>query len=90
MTVKFSPPIFNPGTHVSDLNSEFSVLIDQLGINNRCGSQRYRFEVDFAYALNEVEMCPTYLQRKMFDDARSIVNQLSASLKAREKPAITL
>ena len=84
--------IFNYESHVRELNDRFSRLIKQLGQNNKkdwhtkVASMRYEFEVDFAYALRELNGCPPYLQGKMFDQASSIVNALVAHLKQKKTP----
>lgn len=68
-------------SHVKDLNERFGRMIKQLGPNNRRGSPRYEFEVNFAYALNEIANCPFYLQGKMFDLASAMVNSLMSQVK---------
>jgi hypothetical protein len=80
---KYSAPIpyFNAELHVKELNERFSRLIKNFGTNNRKGSDRYNFEVAFAYALNDIDQCPSYMQGKMFDKATSIVSRLIAALK---------
>lgn len=75
---------FNYDIHVRELTERFNRLIKQLGPNNRKGSTRYNFEVDFTYALNEIKNSPTYLQGKMFEQASLIVIALVNHLKNRE------
>ena len=75
------PPSFNYDTHVKELAERFSRLVKQLGSNNRKGSPRYEYEVEFAHSLNEIRVCPKYLQGKMFDKASGIVNSLVNELK---------
>jgi hypothetical protein len=77
-------PSFNADYHVKELNDRFGRLIKNLGINNRKGSDRYAFEVDFAYALHDIKMGPSYMQGKMFDKAAGIVNSLIAAIKDSE------
>lgn len=72
---------FNYDVHVKELIERFNRLIKQLGPNNKKGSDRYDFEVDFSYLLNEIKNCPTYLQGKMFEQASGIVNTLINHLK---------
>jgi hypothetical protein len=80
---------FNYDVHVKELTERFNRLIKQLGPNNRkdwkatppVGSMRYNFEVDFMYALHEIQNSPSYLQGKMFDQASGIVNALINQLK---------
>ena len=79
---------FNADSHVKELNERFARLIKNLGSNNRRfysmekgayvdeGSERYNFEVEFAYAINEIMLGPVYMQGKMFDKAAGIMNSL--------------
>ena len=85
-------PDFNDA-HVTELCNRFNRLIKTLGYNNQrqysmednCfvgeGSERYKFEVDFAYAIHELQVGPFYLKGKLFDDANAIVNDLVAFIK---------
>ena len=94
-------PAFNADSHVKELNERFGRLIKNLGNNNRRtfsqekgefideGSDRYNFEVDFAYALNEIKMGPVYMQGKMFDKAAGVVNSLINHIKELEKEEVT-
>lgn len=85
------PPSFNYDTHVKELNERFGRLIKQLGTNNRKGSARYDFEVDFTYALREIQNCPKYLQGKMFDKASGVVSALINQLRvSREDAAVAV
>lgn len=72
---------FNYDVHVKELVERFNRLIKQLGPNNKKGTIRYDFEVDFTYALYEIKNCPPYLQGKMFDQASGIVSALINQLK---------
>ena len=72
---------FNADSHVKELNERFSRLIKNLGMSNKKGTDRYNFEVDFSYALNEIQTCPNYMQGKMFDKASSVVNALITHLR---------
>jgi len=90
-------PYFNAEVHVKELNERFSRLVKNLGANNRRiysteksqfadkGTDRYNFEVNFAYALNEIEQCPAYMQGKMFDKASVIVSRLITHLKTQKE-----
>jgi len=80
-----SLPNFNAELHVKELNERFGRLIKNLGPNNRKGTERYSFEVSFAYALNEIDQSPTYMQGKMFDKASSIVSKLISALKSQSE-----
>lgn len=80
-----TPTSFNYDTHVKELNERFGKLVRQLGVNTAVGSVRRNFEVDFAYALREIQLSPPYLQGKMFDRASSIVSALISHLKANKK-----
>lgn len=74
-------PYFDAELHVKELNDRFGRLIKNLGPNNRKGSERYTLEVNFAYALNEIEQSPRYMQGKMFDKATGIITKLIGALK---------
>lgn len=94
-------PSFNADSHVKELNERFSRLIKNLGSNNRRiyseekgqflyeGSDRYRFEVDFSYALNEIQKCPPYMQGKMFYKASNVVSNLINHLKVQHEDVVT-
>lgn len=75
-------PIFNYEEYVAELNDRFGQLVRALGPNRSKGSVRYKYEVDFAYAMNEVVQGPTYLRGKLFEKANSIANGLSSYLKS--------
>jgi hypothetical protein len=72
---------FNSDHHVKELNDRFGRLIKNMGINNKKGTDRYDYEVDFSYALHDIKMGPAYMQGKMFDRAAGIVNSLIADIK---------
>lgn len=80
-------PIVNYTSHVRELNERFGRLVKQLGTNNKRGSPRHEFEVNFSYALNEIDRCPNYLQGKMFDKASTLVNNLIATIKQQKEAA---
>jgi len=86
-------PYFNTELHVKELNDRFSRLVKNFGANNRRifsidknqfvdkGTDRYNFEVNFAYAINDVMQSPTYMQGKMFDKASTVMSRLVAHQK---------
>jgi hypothetical protein len=76
---------FNYDSYSKELSDRFGRLIKQLSPVNKSGTQRYAFEVDFMYALNEIKNCPPYLQGKMFDKANNVVASLMAALKHQEE-----
>ena len=78
---------FNYETHVKELNERFARLVKQLGPNNKKGTVRYKYEVEFSHALNEIATCPKYLQGKMFDQASGVVNNLINAIKVQQEPA---
>lgn len=78
-------PSFNYDTHVKELNERFGRLVKQLKSDNKRGTVRHKFEVDFAYALHELKNCPTYLQGKRFDQASAIVSNLINHLKQNQE-----
>ena len=81
---KSNAPVFNVERHLEELNDRFRRFIKMLGDNNSKGTDRYDFEVDFAYATHELRMCPTYMQGKMFDKASSVVNNLVNYVRNKE------
>lgn len=86
MKPSYNNPTFNADTHVKELNERFARLVKNLGVSNKKGTDRYKFEVNFAYALNEILICPKYMQGKMFDVAAGIVSQLINHLKVIKAP----
>lgn len=79
---------FNQDEALKSLREKFSRLISRLGANNSAGSRRHDFEVDFCYAVRELEECPSYLSGKLFDRVANICNALSQTIKAEvETPA---
>lgn len=78
-------PVFNVESHLKEINERFARLIKNLGANNKKGSTRYQFEVDFSYAINEVSKSPSYMQGKMFDKASLVVNNLINQLKVQRE-----
>jgi hypothetical protein len=83
MTKSNTSTLFNAEVHVKELNERFSRLIKNFGANNKKGTDRYNYEVQFAYALNEISQAPTYMKGKMFDRASNIVSKLIAQLKTQ-------
>ena len=67
---------FNQETHTKELAERFGRLIKKMGPNNRKGTLRYNYEVEFMYSLNEIRLCPPYLQGKMFENASNVVSSL--------------
>lgn len=82
-------PYFNAEVHVKELNERFSRLVKNFGANNKKGTDRYTFEVNFAHALNEIDQCPSYMQGKMFDKASVIVSRLITHLKTQKDPEVS-
>lgn len=80
MIIKTSPSApasaFNQETHLKELNERFGRLIKKMGPNNRKGTLRYNYEVEFMYAQREILSCPPYLQGKMFENASNVVSSL--------------
>jgi len=86
MTKHANPiPAFNTEIHIKEINERFGRLIKNLGSNNRKGTERYNFEVNFAYAIREIEQSPSYMQGKMFDKATGIVGRLISMLKTQSE-----
>ena len=74
-------PVFNYEDHVKELKERFARLIWSLGPNRSKGTKRYDYEVDFAYALNDLEQGPPYLRGKLFEKANAVANSLVAYIK---------
>jgi hypothetical protein len=81
-------PAFNTEVHLKEINERFGRLIKNLGSNNRKGTERYNFEVNFTYAIREIEQSPAYMQGKMFDKATGIVGRLIAMLKTQNEISV--
>lgn len=62
--------------HLKELQERFGRLIKKTGPNNKKGTLRYNYEVEFMYSLNEIRLCPPYLQGKMFENASNVVSSL--------------
>jgi len=87
--------IFNSEIHIKELNERFARLIKQLGPNNKAyrkqndlyvrDTARAQFEIDFAWALHEITLGPSYLQGKNFDAATSVVNGLINYIKKQRE-----
>lgn len=71
---------------LKELNDKFARLVRQLGTSNKKGSHRYDFEVEFAYAFNELAMAPLYIQGKMYDKASAVITSLVNFIKTRDAP----
>ena len=78
----------NIEAQVKEVNSKFARLIRSLGHDNTKGSERHRFEVDFAYALHEITMAPIYMQQKFVDRANLIVADLIKQIKTNTPAAV--
>ncbi len=76
---------FDYNTMLGELKERFARHIRFLGAKNTKGTQRYQFEVDFMYALNELEQGPPYLRGKLFERPNAVINKLVAAVKANEK-----
>ena len=80
---------------------KFNRLIKTLGINNTSGiawvdgapkrrkpaSDRYKFEADFAYALNELQQGPFCLRSRLHDELSRVVISLIEYLKTSKLEA---
>lgn len=74
--------VFDYEIHVKELKERFARLISTLGYHRGVGTKRYEYEVDFAYALNDLEQGPPYLRVKLFEKANAIANSLVAYIKS--------
>lgn len=72
---------FNQDEALKSLREKFSRLIPKLGANNSRGTKRYGFEVEFCYAVRELENCPPYLTGKLFDRVANVCNALAQTIK---------
>lgn len=73
---------FNQDEALKSLREKFSRLITKLGANNSRGTKRYQLEVEFCYAVRELENCPPYLTGKLFDQVANVCNALAQTVKA--------
>ena len=76
--------LVNHGDALKSLREKFARLIQKLGSNNIKGTKRYELEVDFCYAVHELENCPPYLAGKNFDRVANICNTLHSLTKPEE------
>ena len=84
MTAIITQPLNNQDDALKSLREKFARLIGRLGTVNSKGSRRYKFEVDFCYAVRELEACPPYLTGKLFDRVANICNALAQTVKAEQ------
>lgn len=77
---------FNQDEALKSLREKFSRLIIKLGANNSRGTRRYNFEVEFCYAIRELENGPPYLAGKLFDRVANVCNSLASVIKASAEP----
>lgn len=75
---------FNQDEALRSLREKFSRLISKLGINNGKGTRRYEFEVEFCYAVRELEGCPVYLSGKLFERVASVCSALAQAVKSEQ------
>lgn len=80
-------PTFSYDELVKELKEKFARLVRKLGQKNQKGTKRYEFEVNFAYALNELEQGPIYLRGKLFEQANDVANELVSYLKSVKSEA---
>lgn len=76
---------FNQDEALKSLREKFARLIGRLGANNGKGSRRYEFEVEFCYAVRELEECPPYLSGKLFDRVANVCNALAQTIKTEQE-----
>lgn len=81
-------PTFSYDEHVKELKEKFARLIRKLGAKNTAGSKRHEFEVNFAYALHELEMGPLYLRGKLFEQANDVTNALVTHAKTLKEEEV--
>lgn len=93
MALAKTTPSFNADNRVKEINERFNRLIKNVDQSNtrrfsmqkmafiEKGTDRYQFEVDMAYAINEVMKAPSYMQGKTFESAAGVVNRLIEYLK---------
>jgi hypothetical protein len=72
---------------VKDLKDKFALLVRKLGAKNTKGTDRYKFEVDFAYAIDAFDNGPKYFKSKLFEQANAVVNALTAKVKSIDTKA---
>lgn len=77
-----SQPAFNQEEALKSLKEKFGRIIGRLGANNAKGTKRYEFEVEFCYAVRELDGCPPYLAGKLFERVANVCNALAQTVKA--------
>lgn len=77
-----SQPTFNQDEALRSLREKFARLIVRLGANNSRGTRRHDFEVEFCYAVRELEACPPYLAGKVFDRVANVCNALFQTVRS--------
>jgi hypothetical protein len=71
--------------HLKELQERFGRLIKKMGPINKKGTLRYNYEVEFMYSLNEIRLCPPYLQGKMFENASNVVSSLVNLIQLKQQ-----
>lgn len=66
------------------LKERFARQIWLLGEKNTKGCPRYQYEVEFCYALNELEQGPVYLRGKLFERPNNVINRLITFIKTQQ------
>lgn len=79
---------FDYSTMLSELKERFARHIRLLGARNTKGTPRYMFEVDFCYALNDLEQGPIYLRGKLFEKPNNVINRLVGFIKTLDKAPV--
>ena len=77
-----SQPTFNQDEALRSLREKFARLIGRLGANNSRGTRRHEFEVEFCYAVRELEACPPYLAGKLFDRVANVCTALAQTIRS--------
>lgn len=74
---------FDHAKYLNDLKERFARNIWKLGGKNVVGTKRYELEVEFAYAIDEIERGSIYSRGKAFERANSIINSIFAEVQPK-------
>jgi hypothetical protein len=72
-------------TQVHEIKQKFGRLVRaHLGNDNERGTARYKFEVEFAHSLNEIDHAPAYIVQKYVDKLQGVLNDVVKHIKVLE------
>ncbi len=81
------PESFDFGKAKEDLRERFSRNIWMMGFSNSKGTDRYNYEVEFTYLLDELVRGPLYARGKRFEQLNALINSMINYGKGKKAPS---